>query len=234
MTDEAAPAIRVFPVGLEALALERVTERVGGLGTDASGKRRIGDHLVAAGVVAFVERARDDLGEPGRPERRTRRVRHAVGAVGRLALAVGHGLRASGSSGCSSPWRPGSAGRHPGSSPSRSGPRAGGRRPSLSTIKTDVGFLWLVFRERRRSVHGGGDAEPAEVDPVPRPFRHLPGHHGPIAVDENLGIREARAGEDVGGACLDIVAANACRAGGCGSQAEQRRDSRLTRSFASQ
>ena len=64
MTDEAAPAIRVFPACLETLALESVTERVRGLGTDALRKRRIGDHLVAAGVVALVERASHDLGEP--------------------------------------------------------------------------------------------------------------------------------------------------------------------------
>ena len=84
-----------------------------------------------------------------------------------------------------------------------------------------LGFFRLIFGERGGSVNRGGDAKPAEVDSVPRSFRHLPRHHGPIAGDEDLGIREARTGEDIGGACLNVVAANACRTGGCGSKAEQ-------------
>ena len=84
-----------------------------------------------------------------------------------------------------------------------------------------LGLLRLIFGERRRSVHRGGHAKPAQVDSVPRSFRHLPCHHRPIAVDEDLGIREARPGEDIRGACLDIVAANPCRAGGRRSQAQQ-------------
>ena len=89
-----------------------------------------------------------------------------------------------------------------------------------STIKTESAFSGWSSRERGRSVHGGGHAKPAEVDPVPRSFRHLPRHHRPIAGNEDLGIREARAGEYVSGACLNIVAANPGRTGGCGSKAE--------------
>ena len=68
MADEAASAIGVFPVRPKTLALERVTERVGRLGTNTLRQRRVSDHLVAAGVVALIERTRHDLGEPGRPE----------------------------------------------------------------------------------------------------------------------------------------------------------------------
>ena len=79
--------------------------------------------------------------------------------------------------------------------------------PGVSPAVDDqdrVGFFGLILGKRGRSVNGGGDAEPLEVDTVPRAFSHLPRHHSPIAGDENLGIREARAGEDVGGACLNV------------------------------
>ena len=104
------------------------------------------------------------------------------------------------------------AGRRPASWPSRSRPRAAGESALLSTIRTAVAFSGWSCGERRRAVDRRGDAQPAQVDSLPRPFGHLPGHHGPIAVDEDLGIGEARAGEDIGGACLDIVAPNARRA----------------------
>jgi hypothetical protein len=69
MPHKAAPAIGVFPARFKALAVERVTQGVRWLGTNALRKRRVGDHLVAARVVTLVQGSSHDLGEPSRPER---------------------------------------------------------------------------------------------------------------------------------------------------------------------
>src|SRR5262249_38993574 len=76
MTDEAATAIRVLPTAVQALALERMTERVSGLRADALRKRRISDHLVSASVITLVEGPGHDLGKSCSPEARARRLRH--------------------------------------------------------------------------------------------------------------------------------------------------------------
>ena len=81
VADEAAPAIRVVPVGAEASALELVAERVGRQDVHSLRERRIRDDLVAAGMVALVKRSGDDLRETRCPERGPWGLRHAVGGV---------------------------------------------------------------------------------------------------------------------------------------------------------
>ena len=68
-----------------------------------------------------------------------------------------------------------------------------------------AGPLGAVLGEGRGAADGGGDAQAGEVDTVPGTFGHLPGHHGAIADDEDLGVREAGAGEDVGIAGFEVV-----------------------------
>src|SRR5262249_34209946 len=66
---EATPAVRVVPARVQAIALEFMAESEGRLNLHGPRQRRIGDDLVAAGVVALIQRSRHDLSDPGGPER---------------------------------------------------------------------------------------------------------------------------------------------------------------------
>src|SRR5262249_198029 len=63
VTHEAAAAVRVIPARVQALTLEFMAESVGGLYLDGRRQRRVGDNLIAAGMVALIQRARDDLSD---------------------------------------------------------------------------------------------------------------------------------------------------------------------------
>src|SRR4051794_29570537 len=69
VADEAAAAVRVVPGVVEALALELVAEGVGGQDARPARERLVGDDLVAAEVVAVVERAGHDRCQARGPER---------------------------------------------------------------------------------------------------------------------------------------------------------------------
>src|SRR5262249_47923695 len=70
-----------------------------------------------------------------------------------------------------------------------------------------------IFREGRRAPDSRGDTETAEIGALPGSLLDFPRHHGLIAVDEDLGIRNARAGEDICGSRLDIVTLDTCGIG---------------------
>src|SRR5438270_5983110 len=57
VADEAAPAVRVVPPGVELVAREVVAKGVGRQGVDPDRERLVGDGLVAADVVIGAERA---------------------------------------------------------------------------------------------------------------------------------------------------------------------------------
>ena len=73
-------------------------------------------------------------------------------------------------------------------------------------------LLGLVLGEGRRAPDRRGDAQAADVGSLPGSLVDLPGQHRLAAVDEDLGVRDARAGEDVGGPSFDVVALETGRA----------------------
>ena len=63
VADEAATAVGVVPAVVQLFPLELVAEGVGGGRLHAVGQRCVGDHLVAAGVVALVDQGVTTIAE---------------------------------------------------------------------------------------------------------------------------------------------------------------------------
>ena len=73
-------------------------------------------------------------------------------------------------------------------------------------------LLGMVLGEGRIAQHRRGDAEARKIHALPRPFLDLPGQDGLLAVDEDLGIGEAWAGENIRIPGFDVLAADLRRA----------------------
>ena len=69
-------------------------------------------------------------------------------------------------------------------------------------------LLGVVLGEGRISQQRRGNAEAGKIHALPRPFLDFPGQDGLLAVDEDLGIGEARAGENIRIPGFDVFASD--------------------------
>src|SRR5262249_4462193 len=84
-----------------------------------------------------------------------------------------------------------------------------GRWPGYArerTVHAATPFRGVVLGNLIPPLPRGGDPQARHIDALPGPSIHPPGHDGLLAVDQDLGIGEARTSEHISISSFDIIA----------------------------